>query len=513
MASVAENNRRIAKNTAYLYLRMLLVMAVSLYTSRVILQALGANDFGLYSVVGGIVALFSIVSGSLSGAISRFITFGLGKGDTDHLKKIFANSLFIQVSLILIVLTLLVPLAIWFIANKMNINPDMYVAAYWVLGFSVVTFCINLLSVPYNAAIISHEKMSIFSVVSIIDVSLKLGISYLIMFCGSYRLIIYAALLLLSSLIVQSIYMIYCRCHFDECKTGLSSDKSLLKEIGSFAGWNFIGSASGILRNQGNNVLINMFFGTVVNAAYAVCMQVNNAVTQLSSNFMTSVNPQITKYYAQNKIQECVSLMFRSSRMSFFLTWILASVLLMNAEYILQLWLADVPEYTVTFVQLILLMSLIESVSVPLITGMLATGNIRNYQFVVGGFQMLNIPLSYTALKLGAPASAPLTIAAGISVLCLISRLIMLKKLIPFSVITFIKYVICRDLIVVITSMLVPFTIVFSIKPASNIIELIWQSSVCIICVFIAIYYLGCTIQERKYISKKIHLLKHRIIK
>ncbi len=507
MSTVSENNKRIAKNTAFLYIRMILVMAVSLYTSRVILQALGANDFGLYSVIGGVVALFSIISGSLSSAISRFLTFSLGKGDINQLKSIFANSLFIQIVLIGIIIVLLVPFSIWFIANKMNINSNMYTATYWVFAFSVATFCINLLSVPYNAVIISHEKMSVFSVVSIIDVALKLGISFLIMLFSSYRLIIYSVLLLASSLVVQSIYMIYCRHCFAECKTGISADKALLKEIGSFAGWNFIGSASMIMRNQGNNVLLNMFFGTIVNAAYAICMQVNNAVTQLSSNFMTSVNPQITKYYAQNKIPECISLMFRSSRMSFYLTWILASVILIHTEYILHLWLANVPEYTTTFVRLILMISLIESISIPLITGMLATGNIRNYQFVVGGGQMLNLPLSYLALKCGASSASPLMIAVGISLVCLVSRLIMLKKLIPFSIVIFLKHVILRDIIVVLLSMLIPIAIIILHAPADNFLGLVWQSLICFICVIVTIYYCGCTQQEKRFISEKLTII------
>lgn len=513
MSTASENNKRIVKNTAFLYLRMLLVMAVSLYTSRVILQALGADDFGLYSVVGGIVALFSIISGSLSSAISRFLTFGLGKGDIPQLKKIFANSIFIQIALIVCVLVLLVPLAIWFINNKMTIPTGMYNAAYWVFAFSVATFCINLLSVPYNAAIISHERMSVFSVVSIIDVLIKLGITFMIMAFNSDRLIIYAALVFLSSLVIQSIYMTYCRHHFEECKTRIGYDKSLLKEIGSFAGWNFIGSASMIMRNQGNNVLLNVFFGTLANAAYAICMQVNNAVTQLSNNFMTSVNPQITKYYAQNNIKECVNLMFRSSRMSFYLTWILASIILLNTECILSIWLVNVPDNTAAFVRLVTILSLIDAISIPLITGMLATGNIRNYQFVVGGLQMFNLPLSYLALKLGAAITSPLSIAIWISAACLISRLIMLKRLIPFSIKEFIVQVLLRDIKVVMISLLIPISIILFLSSAHSILELTWQSIICFTCVSFSIYYFGCTRQERGFIAEKLITAIHKLFK
>jgi len=342
MNKVAENNRRIAKNTLFLYLRMILVMAVSLYTSRVILKALGVDDFGLYGVIGGIVALFSILSGSLTSAISRFLTYELGKGNSQRLKQIFSSSVFIQLMISLVVILALAPLGLWFINAKLNVPPDRYVAAYWVFGFSILTFCLHLLSVPYNAAIISHEKMAVFSYISLIEVSFKLLIAYCINLFAQNRLIIYAAMLFGVVLVIQLIYAGYCIRKFPECKLSLAYDRGLLKEIGSFAGWNFIGSAAGVLRNQGNNIILNLFYGTVANAAYSICMQVNNAVNQLADNFMVSVNPQITKYYAQSEIKEMNNLMFRSARMSFFLSWLLASVILLNTEYILNLWLVKI---------------------------------------------------------------------------------------------------------------------------------------------------------------------------
>lgn len=508
--TVADNNKRIAKNTMILYIRMLVVMAVSLFTSRITLNALGANDFGIYSVVGGIVALFSIISGSLSSSISRFVTFELGRGDMLRLRKVFANSLLIQILIILSIIVSLLPVAIWFVGAKMNISPDMLDKAYWVLAFSVVTFCVNLLSTPYHAVIISHERMTVFATITIIDVMMKLCISYSIMLFDNNRLVLYAALLLISTLIVQAFYMIYCIRHFEECKTAIGYDKEIIKEIGGFASWNFIGSASSILRNQGNNILLNIFYGTIVNAGYAISMQVNNAVTQLSNNFMTSVNPQITKYYAQKELESCIVLMFRSSRVSFFLTWLLGSIVLLNTGYILQIWLSNVPEDTVIFVRLILIMSLIESISIPLITGMLATGVIRNYQIVVGGFQMLNLPISYLVLKYGAPASSPLYIAICISIICLFARIIMLQRLIPFNIGNFITKVLIKDGLVVCISLMIPFILKLLYGGVENFYELVWQSLTCVTCTLGAIFIVGCTPNERRFIVNKIRSIKQK---
>lgn len=513
MNKVAENNRRIAKNTLFLYLRMILVMAVSLYTSRVILKALGVDDFGLYDVIGGIVALFSILSGSLTSAISRFLTYELGKGNSQRLKQIFSSSVFIQLMISLVVILALAPLGLWFINAKLNVPPDRYVAAYWVFGFSILTFCLHLLSVPYNAAIISHEKMAVFSYISLIEVSFKLLIAYCINLFAQNRLIIYAAMLFGVVLVIQLIYAGYCIRKFPECKLSLAYDRGLLKEIGSFAGWNFIGSAAGVLRNQGNNIILNLFYGTVANAAYSICMQVNNAVNQLADNFMVSVNPQITKYYAQSEIKEMNNLMFRSARMSFFLSWLLASVILLNTEYILNLWLAKIPDHTVIFVQLILWFTITESVSKPLITGMLATGKIKNYQIVVGGLQMLNLPISYVLLKLGAAPQAPLAVSIGVSLACLSARLVMLRGLMPFDSMAFIKKVILRVILVGALSFAVPYFIKLFVGETSGFITFLWESAVCLCWTVAVIYYIGCDNNERRFIRDRIVAAKHKFIK
>ena len=384
MNNTTENNKRIAKNTLLLYFRMLFLMAVSLYTSRVVLNALGVEDFGIYNVVGGVVAMFTVLSGSLSAAISRFITYELGKGNQENLNKIFSSAVTIQLGLAGIIILLVETIGIWFLNVKMNISEVRMEAANWVFQFSILTFAINLVSVPYNASIIAHEKMSAFAYISILEAVGKLTIAYLIGISPIDKLIFYAILMCAVALIVCFTYGNYCKRHFSECTYRFIWDKQLLKQMFGFAGWNFIGTASAVLRDQGGNVVINLFCGPTVNAARGVAFQVNNAVNQFVANFMTALNPQITKSYASGDKEYMMTLIFQGARLSFYMLLLLSLPILVNTHYILELWLKIVPEHTVLFVQLVLIFTMSESISQPLITAMLATGKIRNYQIVVG---------------------------------------------------------------------------------------------------------------------------------
>lgn len=491
---------------------MLLVMGVSLYTSRVILHALGFQEFGLYNVIGGFVGLFSVITGSLSSAISRYITFELGTGNHERLKQIFSSALFIQILICLVIIAIGATVGVWFITSKMEIPNGNYGAAYWVFAFSIASFCLTLLSVPYNADLIAHEKMATFSYVSIIEVTLKLGISFSINLFSNHKVIYYALMIFSVSLIIQSIYMGYCRRHFEECKAYPKYHKSFFKEISKFAGWNFIGSASAVLRNQGNNVILNLFYGTVVNAAYAISMQVSNAVTQLSNNFMVAVNPQITKLYATGDTSEMLKLINRSAKMSFFLCWMLALIIGLNTPYILKLWLANIPEYTGMLVRLVLLLILSESISSPLITAMLATGNIRDYQIIVGGLQMLNLPISYFALKLGYAPPCVLVIAVVISQCCLFARLIMLSKMIKIKIREYLKDVYLRCLSVALLASIIPVSIKIY-YPQDTFPMLMMESVVCLGCSLIAILIIGFNQSERVFILHHLSSLKSKLLK
>ena len=369
----SENNKRIAKNTLLLYFRMLLLMVVSLYTSRVTLAALGVEDYGIYNVVGGVVAMFSMLSGSLSAAISRFITFELGRGDKERLKTVFSTSVNIQIGLAIIIMVLAEIGGVWFLNCKMNIATERLLAANWVLQCSIITFMINLISVPYNAAIIAHERMSAFAYISILETVLKLLVVYLLYVTLYDRLIVYAVLLCLVAIALRLIYGIYCKRNFEECTYHFIYDKSILRSMTGFAGWNFIGVASGALRGQGVNIVINLFCGAAVNAARAISFQVNNAVNSFASNFMTAINPQITKSYASGNYGYMMQLIFQGARLSYYLLLFISLPLILEADTVLKLWLEEVPEHTTLFVQLILVFGMEEALSNPLITAMLAT--------------------------------------------------------------------------------------------------------------------------------------------
>ena len=345
--------------------------------------------------------MFSVLSGSLSTAISRFITYELGKGNKENLNKIFSSAVTIQFGLAGIIILLAETIGIWFLNIKMNIPEVRMEAANWVFQFSILTFAINLISVPYNASIIAHEKMSAFAYISILEAVGKLTIAYLITISPIDKLIFYAILMCAVALVVRLTYGNYCKRHFSECTYHFSWDKLLLKQMFGFAGWNFIGASSAILRDQGGNVVINLFCGPTVNAARGIAFQVNNAVNQFVTNFMTALNPQITKSYASGDKEYMMTLIFQGARLSFYMLFLLSLPILVNTHYILTLWLKMVPEHAIAFVQLTLIFALSESISQPLITAMLATGKIRNYQIIVGGLQMMNLPVSYILLRIG----------------------------------------------------------------------------------------------------------------
>lgn len=318
MTDTSANNKRIAKNTLLLYFRMLFMMAVSLYTSRVVLNALGVEDFGIYNVVGGVVAMFSMLSGSLSAAITRFITYELGKGNQENLKKIFSSSVTIQIGLAILIIVVAEAIGVWFLNMKMNIPDVRITAANWVFQFSILTFAVNLISVPYNASIIAHERMSAFAYISILEAIGKLAIVFLIVISPMDKLIFYAILMCAVALIVRLAYGVYCKRHFEECTYHFIFDRDLLKHMFGFAGWNFIGATSAVLRDQGGNVVINLFCGPAANAARGIAFQVNNAISGFVTNFMTALNPQITKSYAAGDRKYMMTLIFQGARLSFY---------------------------------------------------------------------------------------------------------------------------------------------------------------------------------------------------
>lgn len=453
---VSANNKRIAKNTLLLYFRMLLLMAVTLFTSRVVLDALGVEDFGIYNVVGGVVAMFSVLSGSLSAAISRFITYELGKGNQERLKVIFSSAIIIQVSIAVTICVLVEILGVWFLNSKMNISAERMEAANWVLQCSVFTFMINLISVPYNAAIIAHERMKAFAYIGILEAFLKLAVAYVLYMSVFDKLKLYAVLLTLVAIIIRLIYGHYCTRHFEECTFHMLYDKKVMKDIGGFAGWNFIGSASGVLRDQGGNIIINLFCGPAVNAARGIAFQVHGAVQGFITNFMTALDPQITKNYALGNKDYLMFLIYQGARFAYYLVLLLSLPILLNTDYILRLWLGTVPEHAVSFVQLVLVFTLSESISRPLVSAQNATGKIKNYQAVVGGLQMMNLPISYVLLRCGYMPEAVFVVSIILSQCCLAARLYMMRSTVGISARVFLRKVYANVFAVSIVALVVP---------------------------------------------------------
>lgn len=494
---------RIARNTLMLYIRMFALMLVGLYASRVVLAALGENDYGIYNVVGGVVAMFTIISGALNSAVQRFITFEMGKGEEGQLNKVYSTAVLIQLILGLIVVALAEPLGLWFIDNKMTIDPARIPAARMVLHFSLLSFVINLMSVPQMASITAHEKMSAYAWIGVLDGTLRLVVAILIAHSSADRLVMYSALMAAVVIIVRAAYGLYCRTHFPECRFRPIFDRQLIKEMFSFAGWNFIGVTSGVLRDHGGNILVNLFSSPAVNAARGVAVQLNGAVQGFVTNFMTAVNPQITKSYAAGDYEYMFSLVRRSSRLSFCLLYLLALPVIFNAEYLLGIWLKEVPAHAPLFVQLFLIFALSESLSNPMITAMLATGDIRRYQLVVGGFQLLNLPVSYVCLKLGAIPEVTVIVAIIISQICLWARLIMLNKSTGFPIQPFVSDVYMTLLFKVVCASLFCPLIIQTVKP-EGFVGFIISAGACVVMTLLAVWLLGLEEEERQWVLDKL---------
>lgn len=509
-AITSEKNKRIAKNTALLYMRMLLTMAITLYTSRIVLRQLGVNDFGIYNVVGGLVSMFAILSASLTSAISRFLTFELGKGNNEKLKKVFSASVMIQMLLALVIIVLVEVFGVWFLNNKMTIDPSRIYAANWVLQCSLITFAVNMLSVPYNAVIIAHERMQIFAYVSILEVSLKLGVAFLLFVPIFDTLILYAMLLLFTSIIIRFVYGIYCTRNFKECHLKKGYDRNLVREMLSYSGWNFIGSSSSILRDQGVNIVMNIFCGTAINAARGISVQVLHAVSGFSQNFMMAVNPQIIKSYAMGDFQYMINLAFRSSKLSYFLLLSLSLPLIMEMPGILSLWLTEVPDHSIMFARLMLVFGMSEAISLPLQYINQATGKIKIYQLVVGGLQALNFPISYILLKFGFSPDSVFVLAIIVSQIGLFARLWILHKSVELPVLKFLKEVYFKIAITTMFGVL----ILWILYQMSSVNLNIWSGCVIsTIVAIISIYVIGCSSDERVFIKEKLNIIISKLDK
>lgn len=507
--SASQNNQRIAKNTLMLYFRMILTMLVSLYTSRVVLNTLGVEDFGIYNVVGGVIAMFGFLNSSMASATQRFLSFEIGKSDRKQLRNVFSMSVNIHFLIAFIILILAETVGLWFVNTQLIIPSGRMSAAQWVYQFSILAMMVYMVSVPYNAMIIAHERMNVFAWVSIVEVSLKLFIVFMLQWFGFDKLKFYAVLTFCVSLIIRFIYGFYCSRYFKESKLRFFWDKPLFKTLVSYAGWNLWGNVAAVLKDQGVNVLLNIFFGPVVNAARGIAYQVSSAVNQFVANFQMAMNPQIIKSYAVDDLKNMHQLIFRGAKYSFFLLFTLSLPILFETEQILRLWLKTVPEYTVIFTRLVIINVLIDCISGPLMTAAQASGKIKLYQSIVGGLLILNLPVSYLFLKLGFKPQTTMYVSIGISIIALYSRLKIISPLVSLNIMDYFKNVIFKIIPVIFIAVISPSFIIYLLPV--NVARLLISCIIAITSVGLTIYFIGLNQAEQQFMIKSLKRVASKI--
>lgn len=501
MSQSSEKNKRIAKNTLLLYFRMLLVMVLTLYMSRIVLRILGVSDFGVYNVVAGVITMLGFITGPLAGASSRYITVALGEGNFARLRQVFTTTVWVQFFLSAFVIILGETVGLCFVFNKLVIPEERVTAAFWIYQFSIITSVLSFLSVPYNALIIAHEKMSAFAYISILEVSCKFLAVNILQYIDGDSLIAYGLMLLFIQLLVRLIYMIYCKKKFSESRMVGRYDRELLREVFSYSGWCSLGYLAVVGYTQGVNVLLNIFFGPVVNAARGIAVQVQAAISQMCNNFQTAINPQITKSYASKDYCYMHSLVAASSKFSFLVMLIFAIPVIINIPYILKIWLGYVPEHTVNFVRLTLAVALLESLKNPILTAIHATGRIKKFQIIEGCVLLLIVPISY--ILLACFHLVPEVVFIVYFVIELITQIVRVMLVLPVIQMNLSFYV--RRVLFPLVKVLVFVPVIFFFYETSHsFIELLWSSVqiVGILSAFVYIFALCKT--EKIYIHNKI---------
>lgn len=447
------NSSSIAKNTLALYFRQILIMLVSLYTVRVVLATLGAEGYGIYNVVAGVVVLFSFVNNAMATSVQRYLNFYLGKEDSQKTQEVYSKSLVIHGIICLIFIVLAETVGLWFVNQKLNIPDARRTAAFWCYQAAVITTLANIMRVPYNAVIIAYEKMTFFAGLSIVEAVLKLLVVFLLVVSPFDKLIFYSFLLTAVAFIILFCYKIYCNKKFEIAHYKKSNDKVLGKELVSFSGWSLFGAVANVANSQGTNIVLNIFTNVTVNVAMGIANQVNSAVYSFVSNFQTAFNPQLVKSYAAGEKEEFNNLIFRTSKFSFLLLWIIVLPLSLNLKSVLTLWLKNLPDYSVGFVQLILIYSLIDAINGPLWTAVQARGKIKSYQIIVSLLIFANLPVSIVAFWLGANPYSVLIIRISLGIVITAFRIIYLKKNMELKAASFLVSVILRCVFVAFLSL------------------------------------------------------------
>lgn len=496
------DNKRLAKNTVVLYARSFFVLILSLFTSRITLQALGVDNYGINSAVGGVIGMFHLVSGSLSKSISRFVTFELGHGDKDKLKKIFSTAINIQLGIGAIIILLGETVGVWFLNTQMNIPEGRMYAANWVLQCALWSFFIGLTQTPYSACIIGHEKMKVFAYFNITDTVLRV-INVLLLYISPFdKLITIAILGFVVSVSMRMAQRIYCSRKFEECHYQFVFDKSLMKEMTGFAGWSFLLNTTWIFTNQGVNILINIFFGVSFNAARSLAHKIEGIVKRFTADFTVALNPQITKSYAAGEIDEMNKLICRGTRFTYYLMFVLSLPLIFEAYYAMYIWLGMVPDYTILFYRLSMVATLITLIGGTGFTACMATGDIKWYSIIMTGLSCMIFPLTWIAYKMGLAVEWSYIIYIGIYTIINIVRPFIMKRLWGFPVMMFVKEAILPIFWVTIISLIFPSIIYFNME--QSFLRAVLVSIVSLVSGFTAVYTVGINKAERTMLRNKI---------
>lgn len=498
----SQEQKKILKNTVMLYIRMAVIMLVSLYMSRVVLDVLGEQDYGIYNIVGSVVVSLTFIQNALISATQRFLSYELGKNSAGGINRIFSMSINIHVLFALVIVIIMETVGVWFVNNVLNIPATRMFAANVVLQFSIVTFCVNMLRIPYNAVIISHERMNIYAILSIAEAVLKLALVFILVYCGNDKLIVYSVLVFIITLIINIMYMAYCKRHFSEvCRYKLCKNKDIFKRMTSFLGWNMVGGVTSIATTEGPNYFINIYLGVTVNAALGLAKQVSSAVYQFTSNFQSAFNPQIVKAYAKDDRHYLFDLINKTSQMSFYLLFLVAFPVVISADLLFDMWLVDVPKYAVEFCVLILISQLISALSSPLWMVVHATGNIKSYQINLSVINLLILPIAWIILVLGFSPVYIILAQVAINVLVFVYRLLYLYKHIGFDLASYTRSVILKNLFLILLIVPVPVLVRFFMDDIKGSII---SFALAVIITIVVFYYMGLDEDIKKQIKSYV---------
>lgn len=502
MQDTTSNNKRIAKNTIMLYIRMFISMVVGLYTSRVVLATLGVEDYGIYGVVGGVVAMMGFLNASMSGATSRFLTFELGRGDKDRLAKTFSSALIVHIAIAIIVFILAETVGLWFLCNKLNIPEGRMEAAHWVYQFSILATMLSITQVPYNATIIAHEKMDVYAYMEILNVTLKLLIVYLLCIGNFDKLILYASLMLAVSILIMMVYRIYAIRHFPEAHFHWIWDKTYLRPLLSFSGWDLYGNACVIARQQGTNFLINIFYGVVFNAASGIATTVQGTISGLAFNIILAFRPQIIKQYAKGNVEDMSKLVGNAVCFTTILFGCMSIPLILETHYIMKAWLGVIPEKSEIFCQILLIASFLGLLNNIWNTCIHATGKIKEISIFSGTFFLISLPIIYVVFQFKAPVESAYLVFILSIVFVNVSNLLIIKKKIPKLKLNFVFLNYIKVIIVLMASYYI--TSLFKAQMQETFIRLLVDCFICWIIIFASSFIFILNKKQKKSIISKI---------